>query len=171
MQAARDVAAKLMKQRTKLQTGFLRDESLQCQDFLRVVFLTSNDAGQIEAGKGPKIERNHVCAKRGRSDVLNNIRRDAVKVLERLDAVGNRVFLGMVERKAVGRLKHTLQHAPQSQRSPGRIGQFVQCFGQFSDRRHAYLIEVEITLQQTAEGLLSQIMRGVLKTAGEEHLL
>ena len=97
--------------------------------------------------------------------------RNAVEVLEGLEAVRDRVLLGILEGKVVRRLEDTLQHPPQCQSRPRRIGQVLKGLAQFGHRRDPNLVQIEVTLQQSLERLLGQLIGRILEAAGVEHLL
>ena len=82
-------------------------------------------------------------------------------MLQCLDAMRDRMLLGVVERKAVGRLKHALQDPSQRQRRPGRIRQALERLRKFRNRGDANLIEVEIALQQPRECFFRSVMLSI----------
>ena len=118
MEAGHDIGTKLVEQRVEFEHVLLGDQPLEPRHLPSVVFFAGDHTGQIEARQRAQIERNHVPAERRRRDMMHHERGNAMDVLECLDAMGDRVLLGMVERKAVGRLKHALQHAAKRQRRP-----------------------------------------------------
>jgi len=171
VEIAEHVDAELVQQRPELQSRLLGDETLEPRRAAGVVVLLRDDAGEEQPLHRAQIEGDEVPPQRRGADERHHERRDAVDPLERLDAVGDGVLLGVVEREAVGRLEHPLEHAPQRQGGAGRIGQVVEHLRELGDRRHPHLVQVEIGLAEPAERLRRQVVGGVLQAAGVEHLL
>ena len=88
---------KLVEQRTELDPRLLGNVAVQPRLLAGVVFFGGNDSRQIEGLHRSQIERHEMAAERRRSDIGHHKGRDAMEMLERLDAVGDRMFLGIVE--------------------------------------------------------------------------
>ena len=108
MKVGQHFNAKLMQQRSKLNTRLLRHQSLQSKHLARVVLGLRNDARQKECRKGTAVQRHTVTAEASCSDKCDNKGGNAMQVLQRFYAMRNRMLLGVLQRKAVARLKHTL---------------------------------------------------------------
>ena len=166
MEIRQDFNAELMEQRAELQASLLGDEAVEPGAFLGVVFLLRHHPGDEQPLHRAQIDGDVVATERRGADEGHDERRDAVDVLERLHAVRDRMLLGIVEREAVGRFEHPLEHPAEREGGPGWIGKVVEGFGEFGDRRDADFIEIEIRLAEPLVGPRRHVIRGVLEAAG-----
>ena len=85
----------------------------------------------------------------------------SLQSLQRLDAVGDSPLLGVLQGKAVCRLKNALQHTPQGKCRMRGIGELLQCLREFGNRRHPHLVEIEVVLTQLCKRFLGGFIASV----------